>query len=129
MNWVIDPAPPTSRRPTMEVPPAPIPAILLPSSGASSQPPRRQKSRRRRRRKAACAANQNSASRQADLATPAAWSANRNSAHWRATQPRSAATEEYLSGASPQLHLISPDTASHPNGQSEFRICISPGPL
>ena len=61
------------------------------SSGASSQPPRRQKSRRRRRRKAARTTNQNSASRPADLATPAARSANRNSAHWRATQPRSAA--------------------------------------
>ena len=65
----------------------------MPSSGASSQPPRRQKSRRRRRRKAACAANKNSASRQADLATPAERSANKNSAHWRATQPRSAAND------------------------------------
>ena len=65
----------------------------MPSSGASSQPPRCQKSRRRRRRKAARAANQNSASRQADLTTPAAQSTNRNSAHWRATQPRSAAND------------------------------------
>ena len=93
VNWVIDPAPPASRRPTAEVSPAPTPAILMPSSGASSQPPRRQKSRRRRRRKAAHAANQNSASCQADLATPAVWSANRNSARWRATQPRSAAND------------------------------------
>ena len=65
----------------------------MPSSGASSQLPRCQKSRRRRRRKAARAANKNSASRQADLATPAARSANRNSARWRATQPRSAAND------------------------------------
>ena len=93
VNWVIDPAPPASRRPTTEVSPVPTPAILMPSSGASSQPPRRQKSRRRRRRKAARAANKNSASRQADLATPAALSANRNSAHWRATQPGSAAND------------------------------------
>ena len=93
VNWVTDLAPPASRRPTTEVSPAPTPAILMPSSGASSQPPRRQKSRRRRRRKAAHAANQNSASRQADLTTPAVRSANRNSARWRATQPRSAAND------------------------------------
>ena len=71
VNWVVDPAPPASRRPATEASPAPTPAILMPSSGASSQPPRRQKSRRRRRRKAASTANSNSASHQADLATPA----------------------------------------------------------
>ena len=92
VNWVIDPAPPASRRPATEVSPTPTPAILMPSSGASSQPPRRQKSRRRRR-KAARTANSNSASRQADLTTLAAQSANKNSAHWRATQPRSAAND------------------------------------
>ena len=57
-----------------------MPAILMPPSGASSQPPRPQKSRRRRRRKA-------------DLETPAARSANENSAHSRVTQPRSAAND------------------------------------
>ena len=51
------------------------------------------KSRRRRRRKAARSANRNSASRQADLATPPTRSANENSAHWRATQPRSATND------------------------------------
>ena len=65
----------------------------MPSPGASSQPPRRQKSRRRRRRKAARSANHNSASRQADLATPAERTANENSARRRATQPRSAAND------------------------------------
>ena len=65
----------------------------MPSSGASSQPPRRQKSRRRRRRKAARSANHNSASRQADLATPAERTANENSARRRATEPRSAAND------------------------------------
>ena len=93
VNWVVDPAPPASRRPATEASPTPTPAILMPPSGASSQPPRRQKSRRRRRRKAAHAVNSNSASRQADLATPAARSANENSARWRATQPRSAAND------------------------------------
>ena len=93
VNWVTDPAPPASRPPTTEVSPAPTPAILMPSSGASSQPPRRQKSRRRRRRKAARSANHNSASRQADLATPAEQTANENSACRRATQPMSAAND------------------------------------
>ena len=65
----------------------------MPSSGASSQPPRHQKSRRRRRRKAARTANQNPASCQADITTPAVRSANRNSTHWRVTQPRSAAND------------------------------------
>ena len=92
VNWVTDPAPPASRRPTAEVPPAPTPAILMPFSGASSQLPKRQKSRRRRR-KAARSANHNSASRQADLATPAERTANENSAHRRATQPRSTAND------------------------------------
>ena len=93
MNWVIDPTPPASRRPATEVSPAPTPTILMLSSGASSQPLRRQKSRRRRRRKAARTANNNSAPRQADLATPAVRSTNKNSAHWRVTQPRSAAND------------------------------------
>ena len=93
VNWVADPVPPASRRPTAEVSPAPTPAILMPSSGASSQPPRLQKSRRRRRSKAARSANHNSASSQADLATPAEQSANDNSARRRATQPRSTAND------------------------------------
>ena len=93
VNWVTDPAPPASRRPTAEVSPAPTPTILMPSSGASSQPLRHQKSRRRRRRKAARSANHNSASHQADLATPAERTANENSARRRATQPRSTAND------------------------------------
>ena len=92
VNWVTDPAPPASHRPTTKVSPAPTPAILMPPSGVSSQPPRRQKSRRRRR-EAARSANHNSASGQADLATPAERTANENSARRRATQPRSAAND------------------------------------
>ena len=86
VNWVVDPAPPASRRPATEASPAPTPTILMPPSGAPSQLPRRQKSRRT---KAACSANRNSASRQVDLATPPTQSANESSARWRATQPRS----------------------------------------
>ena len=37
--------------------------------------------------------------------------------------------EEYPSGASPQLHLLSADTASHLSSQSKCRDLISPGPL
>ena len=89
VNWVTDHAPPASR-PSTEVFPTPTPAILMPSSGAFSQPPRRQKSRRR---KAKRSVNHNSASCQADLATPAERSANDNSARRRATQPRSTAND------------------------------------
>ena len=90
VNWVVDPAPPASRQPSTEASPASTPAILMPPSGAPFQPPRRLKSRRR---KAARSANRNSASRQADLATPRTRSANENSARWRATQPRSGAND------------------------------------
>ena len=93
VNWVVDPAPPASRRPSAEASPAPTPAILMPPSGAPSQPPRRLKSRRRRRRKAARSANRSLASRQADVATLPTRSANENSARWRATQSRSAAND------------------------------------
>ena len=93
VNWVVDPAPPASRRPATGASPAPTSTIFMPSSGAPSQPPQRQKSRRRRRRKAKRSANHNSASRQADLSTPAERSANDNSARRRATQPRSTAND------------------------------------
>ena len=92
MNWVTDHAPPASH-PSPEVFPAPTPAISMPSSGVSSQPPRRQKSRKRRKRKAKRSANHNSASRQADLTTPAERTANENSACRRVTQLRSAAND------------------------------------
>ena len=94
LNWVVDPAPPASRRPTKEASPVSTPAILMPPSEAPSQPPRRLRSRRRR--KAAPSANRNSASRQADLATPPTRPANENAARWassRATRPRSAAND------------------------------------
>ena len=93
VNWVVDPAPPASRCPASEASSAPAPALFMPSSGDVSQPPRRQKSRRRRKRKAVCPANQHLASRQADVTAPAERSANSNSAHWRATRPKSAAND------------------------------------
>ena len=92
LNWVVDPAPPASRQPMEETSPASTPAIFVPPSEAPSQPPRGLRSRRRRRRKAARSANRNSASRQADPATPPTRPANENSPRWAssmATQPRS----------------------------------------
>ena len=93
VNWIVDPAPPASRHPVPEASSAPTPALSMPSSGDVPQPPRRQKSSRRRRRKAAPPTNQYPASRQADVTTLAERTANSNSAHWRATRPRSAAND------------------------------------
>ena len=87
VNWVIDPAPPASRRPVLEASSAPTPAHAMPPSGDVSQPPRRQKSRKRRRKKVARPASQLPASRQADVTTQADPTANDNSARWRATRP------------------------------------------
>ena len=104
VNWVVDPAPPASRRPISEASSAPTPALSMLSSGDVPQPPRRQKSRRRRRRKAARPANQHPVSRQADVTTPAEPTANSNSAHWRATRPRSAANDRPEMRSTPVEH-------------------------
>ena len=104
VNWVIDPAPPASRLSVSEASSAPAPALSMPPSGDAPQPPRRQKSRRRRRRKAASPANQLPASRQADVTTQAERAANSNSAHWRATRPRSAANDCQEMRSTPVKH-------------------------
>ena len=106
-NWVVDPAPPASRRQGLEESSAPTPAPKMPSSGELSQPPRRQKSRRRRRRKAARPASQLPASRQADVTTQADPAANDNSACWRATRPRSAANDRPEMRSNPVKHPLS----------------------
>ena len=130
MNWVTDPTPPASRRPTAEVSPAPTPTILMPSSGASLQPPRCHKSRRRRRRKATRSANHNSASRQADLATSAERTAKDNSARRRATQPRSTANDLPGMKSTPVEHphsftssLLTQPPISAANQNSGFSSC------
>ena len=51
MNWIHDPAPPTSRRPNLEFAGTPAPAIAKEFPGALSTQPKHKKSRRRRRRK------------------------------------------------------------------------------
>ena len=99
--WVVDPAPPASRRPTTQAAPTPASAIIEPSPGAPSTPPRRQKSQRRRRRKAARPANQQAAFRQANPVTPDDRAANSNSARRRAPQP---VTPDDLSANSNTAH-------------------------
>ena len=100
VNWVPGPAPPIPRRPddltsSVDASPSSIPAsaVNTPPSEAHPKLPGRSRRRRRRKKESAAAANENSAPRTADVTTPAARSANRNSAHWRATQPRSAAND------------------------------------
>ena len=103
LNWVPDPKPPAPRRLddlTSSVPAAtssvPTSAANKPPSEARPRLPRCLRPRRSRMRQPAAAANKNSASREADLATPLEPSANDNSSHWAstaATQPRSTANE------------------------------------
>ena len=99
----------------------------MPPSGEVSQPPRRQKSRRRRGRKAARSANQRPASSQADP------TANGNSAHWRATRPRSAANDRPEMRSTPVKHPLSftPSPLSQPsisaaNQNGERTSCQDP---
>ena len=126
VNWVVDPAPPASRHLVLEESAAPTLAPKMPPSGEVSQPPRRQKSRRRRRRKAERSANQRPASHQADVMTQADPTANGNSAHWRATRPRSAANGRPEMRSTPVKHPLSftssplsqpPISAANQNGE------------
>ena len=107
VNWVVDPAPPAPRRPVLEASSTPMPALSMPPSGDVPQPPRCQKTRRRRRRKAERPANQLPASRQADVTAPAERTTNDNSAHWRATRPRSVANDRPEMRSTPVKHPCS----------------------
>ena len=107
VNWVVDPAPPASRRPASEQSAAPTPAHKMLPSGGEIQPPKCQKSRRRRRRKAARSATQSPASRPADVMTQADPTANSNSARWRATRPRSEANDRPEMRSTPVKHPLS----------------------
>ena len=93
MNWVHDPAPPASRRPTVDFSDTPASAIISASPGAPLAPPQPKKSRRRRRRRNRRSANENSAPRSAAPVTPDERWANKNSASQSATQPQSAAND------------------------------------
>ena len=93
MNWIHDPAPPTSRRSNLEFAGTLAPAIAKKFPGALSTQPKHKKSRRRRRRKASRTANQNTACCSAAPVTPDDRWANRNSASQRATRPKSVAND------------------------------------
>ena len=107
VNWIHDTTPPASRCPVSEESAAPTTAHKMPPSGEGTQPLRRQKSRRRRRKKAKRSANQRPASRPADVMTQAAPTANSNSAHWRATRPRSEANDRPEMRSTPVKHPLS----------------------
>ena len=108
MNWVYDPAPPASRRATVDFSDTPVnssdtlvnssdtpvhtsdtpaSAIGKASPGAPLDSPHPKKSRRRRRRRNRRSANENSAPRSAAPVTQDEHWANKNSASQRATQP------------------------------------------
>ena len=120
VNWVVDPVPPASRCPVSEESAASTTAHKMPPSGEETQPPRRQKSRRRRRRKAKRSANQRPASRPADVMTQAAPTANSNSAHWKATRPRSEANDRPEMRKHPLSFTSSP--LSQPPSQQPIRM-------
>ena len=94
LHWIPNLAPPAPHRLDDLTSPTSDPAIPTPPSEAHPRLPRRLWPRRRRKRRTAATANENSAPRAADLATPPTLSVNSNSAHWTprsATQPRSSA--------------------------------------
>ena len=94
LHWIPDPTPPAPRHLDDLASPTSDPDIPTPPSEAHPRLPRRLRPRRRRKRRIAATANENSAPRAADLATPPTLSANGNSARWAsriATQPRSSA--------------------------------------
>ena len=100
MNWVYDPAPPASRRATVDCSDTPVhtsdtpaTAIISASSGAPLASPHPKKSRRRRKRRNRRSANENSAPRSAAPVTPDERWANKNSASQKATQPQSATSD------------------------------------
>ena len=79
-----------------------------------------------RKKKSTAAANGNSAPRTADITAPAERTANDNSAHWRATRPRSAANDRPGVRSTPVKHPLSftsspllqpPISAANQNGE------------
>ena len=152
MNWVHDPAPPASRRPTVDFSDTPVDfsdtpvdysdtpasAIISASPGAPLAPPHPKKSRRRRRRRNRRSANQNSVPRSAAPVTPDERWANKNSASQNATQPQSAANDHSQMMSTPvyqhpsfhSSHLSQPHFPAA-NGNSAFQFgldcCRIPG--
>ena len=89
LNWVADPMPPPTRR--LSDLTSPASSENAPPVDSSRKLPRRLRPRRRRGKQSASLANENSASRVADPATPLGPSANENSASSAVTRPRSTA--------------------------------------
>ena len=87
LNSVTDPMPPPTRR--LADLTSPAPSENKPPADGSLKLPRCLRPRRRRGKQPAFSANENSASRMADPATPLGPSANENPAHSSATRPRS----------------------------------------
>ena len=143
MNWVHDPAPPASRRPTVDFSDTPVDfsdasAIISASPGAPLAPPQPKKSRRRRRRRNRRSANQNSAPCSAAPVTPNERWANKNSASQSTTQPQSVANDlsQMMSTPVYQHPSFHPSHLSQPhfpvaNGNSAFQFgldrCRIPG--
>ena len=142
MNWVYDPAPPASRRATVDfsdtpggfsdtpvnASDTPASAIIRASPGAPLASPHPKKSQRRRTRRNRRSANQNSAPRSAAPVTPDERWANKNSASQRATQPQSAANDPSQMMSTPvyqhpsfhSSHLTQPHFPAA-NGNSAFQ--------
>ena len=108
MNWVYDPAPPASRRATVNCSDTPVNSRDTPvhtsdtqasainisaSSGAPLASPHPKKYQRKRRRRNCSSANENSAPSSAAPVTPDERWANKNSVSQRATQHQSAASD------------------------------------
>ena len=140
LNWVADPIPPPTRR--LADLTSPASSENTPPADSSRKLPRRLRPRRRRGKQSASSANENSASRVADPATPLGPSANENSPPSAVTWPKSMANRNSpFPGPQPGISR-SPRSASmkhpqtfqpsqhpqHPrstaNGNSERRPCL-----
>ena len=138
MNWVRGPAPPASRRATVDFSDTPASAIISASPGAPLASPHPKKPRRRKRRRNRRSANQNSVPRSAAPVTLDECWANRNSASQSATQPQSAANDPSQMMSTPvyqhpsfhSSHLSQPHFPAA-NGNSAFQFgldrCRIPG--
>ena len=130
LNWIHDPMPPaTCRQDDLT---SPAPAENTPPSEVRHKLPRRLRPRRRGRKQPATSANENSASRVTDPATPLGPSANENSprlASSAATRPRSTANRNSpLPGPQPGTSR-SPRSAfvKHPQSFQSSHLPQHPG--
>ena len=137
LNWVHDPMPPATRRHDDLTSPAPASSENTPPSEVLRKHPRRLGPRRRGSKQPASSANENSASRVADPATPLGSSANNNSTRPRSTansnspfpglqpgtnqSPRNALEKHPQSFQSSQM-TRHPRSTTNQNGDRRFRL-------